>query len=457
MTDPRRSLPGVDQILSDPGLQDAAEALPRSLVVAAVRGALEEARTTLSAGASRNEVDPTALALRASELAFAQARPTLRPVINATGVILHTNLGRAPLAAVAIQRMAAAAEGYTNLEFDLGEGVRGSRYSHCGALLCELTGAEDALVVNNCAAALILALNTAARGEGVVVSRGELIEIGGGFRIPEIVERAGTRLVEVGTTNRTRLNDYEEAVTDDTGALLKVHRSNFRIEGFSEEVDVGGLRTLATQVDLPLVYDLGSGLMLPLTVPGLPQEPTVPEAVTQGTDLIVFSGDKLLGGPQAGIIVGSSGWMARVRKNPLTRALRVDRLTLTALEATLELYRDPARARTEVPTLRMIHEDVETLHARAERLAQSLPGVRVMSTRSVVGGGTLPGAEIPSWGIAIDLGSRAQGVARALRLGERGTDPIVPRVQDDAVILDLRTVEAKRDGDLERSLRLLLR
>lgn len=408
MSDPRRSLPGVDAVLAEPGLSNSLATLPRTVVVAAIREAIDEARVHVaSLGAGGGEVrtaDRTArVAARAAELAASHASPTLRPVLNATGVILHTNLGRAPLAASAIERMASAARGYTNLEFDLVGGVRGSRYTHCARLICELTGADDALVVNNCAAALILALNTVARGKDVVVSRGELIEIGGGFRIPEIVERAGTNLIEVGTTNRTRLEDYRTAIGSETGALLKVHRSNFRIEGFSEEAALVELRGLAQDVHLPLVYDLGSGLMLPLEAPDLPAEPTVPEAIATGAELVVFSGDKLLGGPQVGVIAGTREWVARTRKNPLTRALRVDVLTLSSLEATLELYREPARARREIPTLRMIHEDPEALRERAEHMVAEVTAsleegagaqVTAISTRSVVGGGTLPGSTL---------------------------------------------------------------
>jgi len=472
VTDPRASLPGVDTVLADQGLEKILEALPRTVVVSAVREAIDEARASLTNGTGAPDLSSgssdaaAALASRAAELAVLRARPTLRPVLNATGVILHTNLGRAPLARVAVERMAAAAEGYTNLEFDLETGSRGSRYAHCASLLCELTGAEAALVVNNAAAALILTLNTVARGRDVVVSRGELIEIGGGFRIPEIVERAGTRLHEVGTTNRTRLGDYERAAGPETGAVLKVHRSNFRIEGFSEEVSVPALKGLARDVGVPLVFDLGTGLMVSLEALGLPAEPTVSQAVEEGPDLLVFSGDKLLGGPQAGIILGRREWVERTLQNPLTRALRVDRLTLAGLEATLELYRDVGRARREVPTLRMIHEDPEALKARAETLAGwvgaslvagSKTSITAVPTQSVVGGGTMPGAEIPSWGVRITAASAPSILARALRMGEGGTAAIVARVQGDAVILDLRTVEAKQDGVLRQALEAALR
>lgn len=467
MNDPRRLLPAVDTVLGRPALHEPLAELPRAVVVAAVRGAIDEARAAFGAGGDAPPDDwADQLAERAAQLAHFGARPTLVPVINATGVILHTNLGRAPLAKIALERIARAAEGYANLEFDLEEGVRGSRYVHCSSLLCELTGAEDALVVNNAAAALILALNTAARGRRVVVSRGELIEIGGGFRIPEIVERAETQLTEIGTTNRTRAADYQRAIDDQTGALLKVHRSNFRIEGFSEDVDVTELRGLASEVQLPLVYDLGSGLMLPLNDPGLPDEPTVQQAVGQGADLVVFSGDKLLGGPQAGVIVGSKEWVQRARKNPLTRALRVDRLTLAALEATLQLYRDPDRARREIPTLRMIHAPVPELRQRSEALLGAVGGrsgvqIESVAMHSVVGGGTLPGAEIDSWGLRLrpsdDASRDATSVARALRTPDAEETPVVVRVKDDAVSMDLRTVEPRQDGLLAAALAARLR
>jgi L-seryl-tRNA(Ser) seleniumtransferase len=298
--------------------------------------------------------------------------------VNATGVVLHTNLGRAPLAAAAVEAMVAAAQDYTNLEYDLERGERGSRYVHCASLLAELTGADAALVVNNAAAALVLALNTLARGRGVLVSRGELVEIGGGFRIPEMLERSGARLVEVGATNRTRMGDYERAFDEeDVGTILKVHRSNFRITGFTEEATLAQLAELARARNVPLVHDLGSGLMLEAATLGLADEPLPHDSLAAGSDLVTFSGDKLLGGPQAGLVVGSADLVAQMRANPLCRALRVDKVTLAGLEATLRLYRDPEQAREEIPVLRMLAEEPAAVQTRAAAAAAALAALGV--------------------------------------------------------------------------------
>ncbi len=475
MTDERRRIPGVDRVLAAPAVERLLDRYPRELVVESLREVLDRARESLAraptdeAGPGADALDPDALdpdaldpdalALRVEALVAARSAPTLRRVINATGVILHTNLGRAPLSRAAVTAMVEAGRAYSNLEFDLDEGVRGSRYDHCRGLLRELTGAEDALVVNNAAAALILALDTAAAGRGVVVSRGELIEIGGGFRIPEIVERAGTELVEVGTTNRTRLDDYRAALDVDPGAVLKVHRSNFRVSGFTEEVPVGVLSRFAAEHALPLVYDLGSGLMVELTVEGLPSEPTVRSAVASGADLVLFSGDKLLGGPQAGLVVGRADWIQRLRKNPLCRALRVDKVTLAGLEATLRAYRDPEAARAQIPVLRMVHETADSVRRRSERMIQALEaaakesgaGLELVAGHSVVGGGTLPDGEISTWRIALDpRRRRVDAVQRALRSGTIG---VVARTDDDRVLFDLRTVDEAEEGDLIRAVR----
>ncbi len=477
MTDERRRIPGVDRVLATPEVAQLLDRYPRDLVVESLRQVLDEARGSLAQGdragadaaggapgapgdaAAAEALLPEALARRVQALVEARSAPTLRTVINATGVILHTNLGRSPLSQDAVRAMVETGRSYSNLEFDLDEGVRGSRYDHCRGLLRELTGAEDALVVNNAAGALILALDTAAAGQGVVVSRGELIEIGGGFRIPEIVERAGTTLVEVGTTNRTRLDDYRAALDVKPGAVLKVHRSNFRVSGFTEEVPVGVLSRFCAEHALPLVYDLGSGLMLDLRVDGLPNEPTVASAVASGADLVLFSGDKLLGGPQAGLIVGGAEWIQKLRKNPLCRALRVDKVTLAGLEATIRTYRDPEAARSRIPVLRMIHESSDSVRERAERLSEALAPVaqaaggrvELVAGHSVVGGGTLPDGEIATWRVAIDPGSLSvDALQRRLRFGPTS---VVARTEDNRVLIDLRTVDPSEEEDLVRALR----
>ena len=374
-------------------------------------------------------------------------RSSLRPVINATGVVLHTNLGRAPLAAAAVRAIEETATGFCNLEYDLDAGERGSRYSHCVSLLRELTGCEDALVVNNCAAALILAVDTFARDREVIISRGELVEIGGSFRIPDIMRRGGARLVEIGTTNRTHLADYETALTKETGAIIKVHRSNFSISGFTAEVPADQLAELGRARGVPVVHDLGSGLLLDLDDIGLRGEPTVSDALRCGSDVVAFSGDKLLGGPQAGIVLGGKVAIERLRTNPLARALRVDKLTIAALGATLALYRDPAVARREIPVLAMLAAGAESLRERAEVVAKTLGargvGCEVVSSQSSVGGGSFPSAELPSFAVA--LRENASIVEQRLRAA---TPAIVGRVKDGRLLLDMRSVLPDEDETL---------
>jgi L-seryl-tRNA(Ser) seleniumtransferase len=443
MTDPRSAIPSIDRFLAVAQVQAWVEAHGRVPVLAAIRAALSDMREALSRGvvpAGCDEPDfylaDVGRRLEAGEVS------SLRPVVNATGVVLHTNLGRAPLARAAVEAMVRAAGEYTNLEYDLGAGRRGSRYVHCAELLTELTGAEDALVVNNAAAALLLALNTLALGRGVVVSRGELVEIGGGFRIPEILERSGARLVEVGSTNRTRLADYRRAIGGGgLSAVLKVHRSNFRITGFTEEPSLAAVGEEAHEAGLPLVYDLGSGLMVDPSALTLPPEPRAAEAIEAGADLVVFSGDKLLGGPQAGIIVGREEFVARLRSNPMCRALRVDKTTLAALEATLRLYRRPDDAMREIPTLAMLRATADDLRARAESLSRALESAGVESAtvpvKGAIGGGTYPGVELDSWAVAPEVSGSVQEVADRLRLGD---PPVVARIADGRLLLDVRTV-----------------
>jgi L-seryl-tRNA(Ser) seleniumtransferase len=353
--------------------------------------------------------------------------------------VLHTNLGRAPLARTAIDAMVAVSSGYSNLEYDLDAGARGSRYDHCAALLRELTGAEDALVVNNGAAALVLALDTLADGREVIISRGELVEIGGSFRVHEIAARSRATLREVGATNRTHLADYTRAIGGNTGALLKVHRSNFALEGYVAEAEVRELVPAAREHDLPIIHDLGSGLLVSLDDLGLRGEPTVREALAAGASVVTMSGDKLLGGPQAGLILGDAARIAAMRHNPLVRAFRVDRATLAALEATLALYRDPDAARREIPTLAMLSAPVSEIRQRAERARSALAlhgvSVTIVDSTAAVGAGAFPTAELPS--VALALSGNAGRWSSRLRAGD---PPVVARVQQDQLVLDFRTV-----------------
>lgn len=452
MTDRRRALPAVDAVLRMHQVAALLAAHPRELVVRAVREVLAAARRAEAALPAGPEQWARRLDLRLAEL----TTPTLRRVVNATGVVLHTNLGRAPLAEAALRAVAAAGGGYSTLEYDLPRGTRGSRHVHCSELLAEITGAPDAIVVNNAASALLLALAVAAPGRGVVVSRGELIEIGGGFRIPEILAQSGAELVEVGTTNRTRLADYERAMArartttgkpGDVGAILKVHRSNFRLEGFTEEASLEDLVALGRKRGVAVLFDLGTGLMVDLTETGLPPEPTLPRAARSGATAVVASGDKLLGGPQAGILVGAKRFVAACRSHPLARAVRADKLTLAALAATLSLYRDPARARREIPVLRMLTTAVADLERRATELARRLPApanAAVRPSRAAVGGGCFPGAELESRAVVIAPDNlSAADLASRLRAADT---PVIGTVAAGRVVLDVRTL-ASGDED----------
>ena len=456
MSDPRRGIPSVDALLASSEFESILKEFPRQLVVRVTRMVIEEIRNSLLAG--EEDIDPDGLAYYARTVLIRlrqETMPSLRGVINATGVVLHTNLGRAPLAEVAADAMAAAARSYSNLEYDVELGKRGSRYDHCVKLLQELTGAEDAIVVNNNAAALVLVLNTAARGKGVAVSRGELVEIGGGFRIPEILERAGAFLIEVGSTNRTRVSDYEDSIkTGEVAAILKVHRSNFRITGFTEDATLASLADLANEKEIPLLHDLGSGLFIASDALALPSEPLASDSLNAGADLVAVSGDKLLGGPQAGIILGNSELINSLRQNPLCRALRVDKVTLAGLEATLQLYRDPTQALESVPTLRMLGNTPEALGKRCEQLAAELKGLGVESSivksEGRVGGGTYPGVKLPGFALALDGPNGAEVLAMHLRNGD---PPVIARIVDKRVFIDLRTVLPGEENDVVRRVR----
>lgn len=435
--DSRRALPSVDTLLRSGEAAQWVNRWGREPVTVALRRVLDENRRTLREGGPvPGGPDLLAAALRVLEA----DRPSLRPLINATGVILHTNLGRAPLAEVATEAAARVAHGYSSLEYDLDEGKRGDRYEHCAGLVSLLSGSESALVVNNNAAAVSLAINSLARGRDVIVSRGELVEIGGGFRIPEVIERSGAFLRAVGTTNRTRIDDYRRALTPSAGLLLKVHPSNYRVEGFVEETRIAELTELGRSANLPVMHDLGSGLLLPAGLPAVLSEPRVRDSVASGSDLVTWSGDKLLGGPQAGIIHGRAAAVDRLRDNPLARAFRVDKMTLAALEATLRLYLSPELATSRIPVLRMLTTPVERVAERAEAALSHLTSVaaervRVVSMRSVLGGGTAPGFELPSAGWIVS------GCAEAHDSNLRAGDPpIVGRIENGNLCLDFRTV-----------------
>jgi L-seryl-tRNA(Ser) seleniumtransferase len=419
-----RDLPPVDALAAH---VDA----PRAVAVAAARAVLAERRAELLQGAA-GDVD---LAERARAWAEAAERPRLRRVLNATGVIVHTNLGRAPLAAAARAAVARAAEGYSNLELDLDSGDRGSRHEHVEGLLCELTGAEAAIAVNNCAGATLLAAAAlAGPGREVIVSRGQLVEIGGGFRVPDVIAQAGARLVEVGTTNRTRRADYERAIGADTGAILRAHPSNFRQLGFVQEVEIEEM----CELGVPVIDDVGSGVLAG-ELELLREEPGVRRSVRAGAALVCFSGDKLLGGPQAGLIVGRAGAVVAARAHPLARALRLDKLGLAALEATLRLYRDPELARREIPVLAMLIADEQTLRTRAERLAAAIgaPAIVVAATARV-GGGALPLLELPGPVVAVELpGVSPDDLAARLRAAD---PPVVGRIEGGRLLLDPRTL-----------------
>lgn len=433
MSDVRRQLPSVDRLLHEPALATVLAESPRNAVVQAVRDIL----TAVRSGRAPMP-DSWAEAVR-ERLAEVGGR-SLRPVINATGVVLHTNLGRAPLCRAAIEAVAEIASGYASVEYDLAAGARGHRADHCRQLLATLSGAEDGLAVNNAAGALVLALNALAAGRRVLISRGELIEIGGSFRIPDIMARSGALLSEVGTTNRTHLRDYEQAA-EGAAAILTVHRSNFEQTGFVASPDPAELAELAHRLGIPFLYDVGSGLLADLSAWGLTSEPRVPDAVRVGADLVIFSGDKLLGGPQAGCLVGSALAIAQVRDNPLARALRADKLTLAALEATLSLYRDPALAIRDIPVLAMLTISGDELHRRASALAALCPAMleaRLASGESAVGGGSFPGAALPTTLVSLDPGPLgANGLALRLRLGD---PPLVARVEGGRLLLDPRTL-----------------
>ncbi len=441
-----QKLPAVETVLGQPALARALETLPRPIVVEAVRDSVNAARAVLRRNGRAEVPSAAMLAGTAAARAHLAARPVLRRVLNATGIVLHTNLGRAPYAAPAREAVARVAEGYASLELDLETGRRGQRGTGVERWLTRLTGAEAAVVVNNGAGAVLLALSAVAAGRGVVVSRGELVEIGGSFRVPEVMEKSGARLIEVGATNRTHLRDYERAFAQhaDVAAILRVHRSNFRMQGFTRQPEIAELAALARRKRVPLIEDLGSGALADVAAFGLEHEPTVAESLKQGVDLVTFSGDKLLGAAQAGMVLGREKWMKQLRSDPLARALRLDKLALAALEATLPLYADPERAVREIPTLAMLATPPAVLARRARRLKAALekraPGIEAMIAAGAgeVGGGALPLQKLT--GPVVDV--RVPGKsARALEALARAAEPpIVGVIRNDRLRLDPRTL-----------------
>ena len=452
-----RSIPSVESLLSDQSFEELAAEYGRPSLVEATRTTLDDLRRLVASGMSAEAFEVAIETLTATIRRKLDERiePSLRAAVNATGIVVHTNLGRAPLSKPALESIARVAAGYSNLELNLESGKRGSRHRHATKLLSTLFPGKGSLIVNNAAAAVMLSLNTFASGREVIISRGELVEIGGSFRIPEILERSGARLREVGTTNKTRLEDYRRAIGSETGALLRVHPSNFRIVGFTESASTADLVKLGAEHGLTVIEDFGSGNMQPLDALGLESEPTVFESLASGLDVCLFSGDKLLGGPQAGLLIGRPEAIETMKRNPMARALRVDKLVYAALEATLSSFARN-RALTEIPVLRMISETKASIAARArilvERIGKACPELRLGTAEdhSRVGGGAAPDAVMPTVVITIAKnGLSADSILVALR---RHQPPVIARISDDRVLLDLRTVAPEEEPTLERAL-----
>ena len=445
-----RKIPAVDQLLMSPGLEEVSTLYPRGLILKATNLVLDEIRARLR---EEGVCEESELGLEAvSNLVLKELRtisgPSLRPAINATGVVVHTNLGRSILAERVIRRFRSIAGAYSNLEYDLDQGKRGSRHVHVEDILKELTSAEAAMVVNNNAAAVLVSLETLARGREVIVSRGQLVEIGGSFRIPDVMRRSGAKMVEVGTTNKTHLRDYEEVIGPETALLLKVHTSNYQVVGFTKEVPISDLAGLGKRYGIPVMEDLGSGCLVDFSRYGLIKEPTVQETLAQGADLVTFSGDKLLGGPQGGIILGRKDLVEAIKKNQMSRALRIDKLTLVALEETLRLYRDESAAVKEIPTLRMMCQSYRSLRSKAERLLKLIGRLKtanfsleIADGSSRAGGGALPLLELPTSLLCLVPGRlSSKSIEELLRSYD---PPVIGRLEKEKVLLDVRTVQEK--------------
>ena len=458
-----KKIPAVDRLLLSPTVSEASAIYPRDLILKAVNHVLDKLRTRIQKGEDveeKSELSIDALSNRIVRRLELISRPSLRPVINATGVVIHTNLGRSILPEKVLKKFRPLAGGYSNLEYDLDQGERGSRYSHVEGILKELTSAEAAMVVNNNAAAVLIALETLAKGREVVVSRGQLVEIGGSFRIPDVMRKSGAKMVEVGTTNKTHLRDYEEVIGPETALLLKVHTSNFQIVGFTEEVSMSELSPLGKQYGIPVMEDLGSGCLVDLSEYGLIKEPTVHEVLAHGADLVTFSGDKLLGGPQAGIILGRKDLVDAIKRNPLCRALRIDKLTLLALEETLRLYRDEWIAVKEIPTLKMICQSYSSLEKKAGRLLKLVGklktgnfSIELTDGNSKVGGGALPLLELSSRLLClVPKKLSPQFMERWLRALD---PPVITRLEKERVLLDVRTIQEKDLKTIAQAIREL--
>jgi len=446
-------IPSVDELLKSPEGCRWLSAFPRKVVIQAIRTALEAERVSLLAGQTADIVSE---ALTDSIDAWIKklSSCSLVPLINATGIVLHTNLGRAALSEKALENIVKAGTGYSNLEYDLETGKRGKRHVHTKRLLRQITGAEDALIVNNNAAAVLLCLNTMAKGREVVVSRGELVEIGGSFRVPDVMTASSAVLREVGTTNKTHLHDYEHALHENTGLIMKVHQSNYQIKGFTSEVSIDELVMLGRKHDIPVMYDLGSGCLVDFKPYGIYTEPTVQEVIKSGVDLVSFSGDKLLGGPQGGIIVGKQKYIERIQKNPLARAVRVDKLAIAAFEATLMEYMDEECAKEAIPVLKMLFQPAEAIKKRSQKLAAALrkateaADIRVVREMSKAGGGSLPEAEFETFAVQVRPGGISVNELEG-RL-RKGSPPVIARIREDALLLDARTVREQEIKDLVR-------
>lgn len=449
MTTNLRDLPSVEQLLQTPRLADLVTRFGRPLALDAVRFSLDEARDAAKSGVDLPPRD--SLVSRAEAILDEWTRPTLQPVVNATGVILHTNLGRAPMSRAALDAMTLAARGYSNLEFDLSTGKRGSRTVHAEALLQKLTGAESALVVNNNAGAVLLVLSALAKGKRVVIARTQLVEIGGSFRVPDVMKQSGAKLAEVGATNKVHLKDYKEALTDGAAMVLRAHRSNFKIVGFTEEPPLEKIASLAREFNVPFVDDLGSGALLDTAKFGLGHEPTVQESLAAGADLVCFSGDKLLGGPQAGIIVGRKDLLDRIKRHPLARAVRADKLCLAALGATLTHYLKDEATR-EVPVWRMISMEPRAVKVRAEAWRERLGQGEVAASESTVGGGSLPDESMPTFVLSLSV----KNPDKFLKRLRESNPPIIARTEADKILLDPRTVLVEQDISLLSALYSLL-
>jgi L-seryl-tRNA(Ser) seleniumtransferase len=456
-----RHLPGVDTIIDRLKCDPAVSSIPGRVLASAVRSAIDmERKAILETGSIRDQIDAQILQ-QAEKFAREAMAPNLRRVVNATGVIVHTNMGRSLLPDDVLGQIVRISNRYSNLEFDLARGKRGSRYSHVEDIICEISGAEAALVVNNNAGAVFLALETIAKNREVIVSRGELVEIGGSFRVPDVMAKSGGILKEVGTTNRTHLRDYENAVSEQTALLLKVHQSNFNIVGFTTEVSLPELVKLGARRNLPVMEDLGSGNFIDFSRYGLHREPTVQESVTAGADLVTFSGDKLLGGPQAGIIVGKKEMVDRIKRNPLNRALRIDKMTLAGLEATIRLYLDPEKAVERIPTLRMLTLSLEETQERAARLSRLFDSltdqrldIRQVVLSSRAGGGAMPTMDLPSCCVGIRvLGMSANFLEATLR---NHSTPIIGRIEEDSFFIDTRTLQEDEYDIIHQAFQKLL-